>query len=100
MAKSTFNLPAPAPTITRPPAVSGLLAPTRFMRLVALVLFIAAAVLPFISASPYLISILTSAMIYIVLAMGLNVVVGLAGLGSARILVNECEQIGERRGLT
>ena len=44
MAKSTFNLPAPAPTITRPPAVSGLLAPTRFMRLVALVLFIAAAV--------------------------------------------------------
>ena len=80
MAKSTFNLPAPAPTITRPPAVSGLLAPTRFMRLVALVLFIAAAVLPFISASPYLISILTSAMIYIVLAMGLNVVVGYAGL--------------------
>ncbi len=80
MAKTTRRLEAPKPFLERPPAVSGLLAPERFMKVLALVLFIAAAVLPFISASPYLISILTSAMIYVVLAMGLNVVVGYAGL--------------------
>ena len=80
MAKTTWRLEAPKPFLERPPAVSGLLAPERFMKVLALVLFIAAAVLPFISASPYLISILTSAMIYVVLAMGLNVVVGYAGL--------------------
>lgn len=74
------RLQAPKPTIQRPPAVSGILAPERFMKLVALVLFVAALVLPFITATPYVISILTSAMIYIVLAMGLNVVVGYAGL--------------------
>lgn len=50
------------------------------MKLVGAVLFIGAAVLPFVTATPYIISILTSAMIYIVLAMGLNVVVGYAGL--------------------
>ena len=80
MAKTTWRLEAPKPFLERPPAVSGLLAPERFMKVLALVLFVAAAVLPFISASPYLISILTSAMIYVVLAMGLNVVVGYAGL--------------------
>ena len=80
MAKTTWRLEAPKPFLERPPAVSGLLAPERFMKVLALMLFIAAAVLPFISASPYLISILTSAMIYVVLAMGLNVVVGYAGL--------------------
>ncbi|WP_025135081.1 branched-chain amino acid ABC transporter permease [Leucobacter sp. PH1c] len=80
MAKTTWRLEAPKPFLERPPAVSGLLAPARFMQLLSLVLFVAAAVLPFISASPYLISILTSAMIYVVLAMGLNVVVGYAGL--------------------
>ena len=74
------RLAAPKPFIQRPAPVSGLLAPDRFMKLVGAVLFIAALVLPFISATPYLISILTSAMIYIVLAMGLNVVVGYAGL--------------------
>lgn len=81
MAKtSTPRLQAPKPTIERPPAISGILAPERFMKLVGLVLFVAAAVLPFITATPYIISILTSAFIYIVLAMGLNVVVGYAGL--------------------
>ncbi len=80
MATSTSRLPAPKPFIERPPAVTGLLAPERFMKLVALVLFVGALVLPFITATPYLISVLTSAMIYIVLAMGLNVVVGYAGL--------------------
>lgn len=81
MAKTKLHrLDVPKPFIERPPAVSGLLAPTRFMKLVGLVLFAAAAVLPFVTATPYIISILTSAMIYVVLAMGLNVVVGYAGL--------------------
>lgn len=80
MAQTTPRLQAPKPFIERPPAITGILAPERFMKLVGLVLFVAAAVLPFITATPYVISILTSAMIYIVLAMGLNVVVGYAGL--------------------
>lgn len=74
------RLVAPKPFLQRPAPVSGLLAPERFMKLVGLVLFIGALVLPFVTATPYIISILTSAMIYIVLAMGLNVVVGYAGL--------------------
>ena len=81
MAKASLHrLNVPKPFIERPPAITGLLAPERFMKIVGLVLFVAAAVLPFITATPYMISILTSAMIYIVLAMGLNVVVGYAGL--------------------
>lgn len=81
MAKSTTpRLQAPKPTIERPPAIRGLLAPDRFMKMLGLVLFIVAALLPFVTATPYIISILTSAFIYIVLAMGLNVVVGYAGL--------------------
>ena len=50
------------------------------MNLVGLVLFLFAFLLPFINATPYVISIGTSAMIYIMLAMGLNIVVGYAGL--------------------
>ena len=46
----------------------------------ALILFLGAALLPFVTVNTYIISILTSALIYIVLAMGLNVVVGYAGL--------------------
>ncbi|WP_336658762.1 branched-chain amino acid ABC transporter permease [Leucobacter sp. USHLN153] len=81
MAKSNAQrLQTPKPIIERPPAIKGVLAPERFMKLLGLVLFVAAAVLPFITATPYIISILTSAFIYIVLAMGLNVVVGYAGL--------------------
>ncbi|MGO4843258.1 branched-chain amino acid ABC transporter permease, partial [Rhizobiaceae sp. 2RAB30] len=38
------------------------------------------AVLPFIDASRYTMSIATSALIYVMLCMGLNVVVGYAGL--------------------
>lgn len=74
------RLQAPTPTMERPAPISGVLAPERFMKLLGLVLFVAAAALPFITATPYIISILTSAFIYIVLAMGLNVVVGYAGL--------------------
>ncbi len=76
----TPRLQAPKPTLERPPAIRGLLAPERFMKVLGIVLFAAAAILPFVTATPYIISILTSAFIYIVLAMGLNVVVGYAGL--------------------
>lgn len=79
MSEST-RISAPAPFIQRPPQPTGPLAPDTFMKSLAAVLFIAALVLPFIYATPYIISILTSAFIYIVLAMGLNVVVGYAGL--------------------
>lgn len=74
------RLKAPEPYFERPAPVTGILAPQTFMRTLALVLFIAAAMVPFITVNPYIISILTSALIYIVLAMGLNVVVGYAGL--------------------
>ncbi|MET1020068.1 MAG: branched-chain amino acid ABC transporter permease [Microterricola sp.] len=74
------RITAPVPMRERPPALSGLLAPKRFMSMLGLVLFLCALLLPFITASPYVISILTSAFIYVMIAMGLNVVVGYAGL--------------------
>ncbi|PPL19180.1 ABC transporter permease subunit [Microterricola pindariensis] len=74
------RITAPQPLFSRPRPLSGLLAPQRFMGLLGLALFIGALVLPFITASPYIISILTSAFIYVMIAMGLNVVVGYAGL--------------------
>lgn len=79
-AETTTRLTAPEPFLPRAPQPTGLLAPNTFMKTVGAVCFVAALVLPFISATPYIISILTSAFIYIVLAMGLNVVVGYAGL--------------------
>lgn len=75
-----IRLQAPAPTLERPTPRKGLLNPKTFMNLVGLVLFLFAFLLPFINATPYVISIGTSAMIYIMLAMGLNIVVGYAGL--------------------
>lgn len=80
MTIQSTRLTAPQPFLKRPPQPSGLLAPNKFMKTVGAILFVVALVLPFISATPYIISILTSAFIYIVLAMGLNVVVGYAGL--------------------
>ena len=71
---------APAPRLQRPAENPGLLHPRRFMRLVGIVLFVAALALPFINATPYVISIGTSAAIYLMLALGLNIVVGYAGL--------------------
>ncbi|MGV8913247.1 MAG: branched-chain amino acid ABC transporter permease [Rhodoglobus sp.] len=74
------RITAPAPITERPRPLTGMLAPKRFMTSLGLLLFILALALPFISASPYVISILTSAFIYVMIAMGLNVVVGYAGL--------------------
>lgn len=71
---------APAPINARPGKLSGILAPKQFMTSLGLLLFLGALALPFLSSSPYLISILTSAFIYVMIAMGLNVVVGYAGL--------------------
>lgn len=73
-------LEAPAPFVKRPEQNKGLLHPQRFMNMFGLIVFVAAMILPFVSATPYIISILTSALIYVMLAMGLNVVVGYAGL--------------------
>lgn len=74
------RITAPAPIAERPRPLTGMLAPKRFMTSLGLLLFILALALPFISASPYVISILTSGFIYVMIAMGLNVVVGYAGL--------------------
>lgn len=75
-----FRLTAPAAIHQRPGAPKGPLAPRTFMNLVGLALFVLCLALPFINATPYVISIGTSALIYIMLAMGLNIVVGYAGL--------------------
>lgn len=75
-----FRLPAPAPIHQRPAALTGPLAPGPFMRILGAVLFVLCLALPFINATPYVISIGTSALIYVMLAMGLNIVVGYAGL--------------------
>jgi len=48
--------------------------------LIALVFIVGVYALPFINSSNYLIQIMTTALIYVMLAMGLNVVVGFAGL--------------------
>ncbi|GAA4287942.1 branched-chain amino acid ABC transporter permease [Georgenia daeguensis] len=76
----TYRIQPPAPTRVRPAPARGLREPRRFMSAVGAVLLLLALALPFINASPYVISIGTSAFIYIMLAMGLNIVVGYAGL--------------------
>ncbi|KAB1662217.1 branched-chain amino acid ABC transporter permease [Pseudoclavibacter chungangensis] len=74
------RIQAPRPIHPRPEPRSGLLYPPRFMALLGLVVFLVALVLPFVNASQYMMSIGTQALIYIMLAMGLNIVVGYAGL--------------------
>lgn len=75
------SLRAPAPLFQRPQAPNGIFnSQAGFMRLLGLAAAIFVVSLPFINASPYIISIATGALIYIMLSMGLNVVVGYAGL--------------------
>ncbi|HML51777.1 MAG TPA: branched-chain amino acid ABC transporter permease [Propionicimonas sp.] len=50
------------------------------LNVLGIAVFILALAVPFITASPYVISILTAGLIYVMLALGLNVVVGYAGL--------------------
>jgi len=74
-------LRAPSPLFDRAPAPGGILTSNRgFLRALGGLCVVLLAVLPFLDASRYTISIATSALIYIMLAMGLNVVVGYAGL--------------------
>ncbi|MCD2442461.1 branched-chain amino acid ABC transporter permease [Agromyces sp. SYSU K20354] len=74
-------LRAPAPLFERPRAAGGIFDSQRgFMRALGGLVVVLVAVLPFLDASPYTISIATSALIYVMLCMGLNVVVGYAGL--------------------
>jgi branched-chain amino acid transport system permease protein len=74
-------LRAPAPLYERPQPPKGVFTSQRgFMRALGLVAVLLVAVLPFMDASRYTMSIATSALIYVMLCMGLNVVVGYAGL--------------------
>jgi branched-chain amino acid transport system permease protein len=73
-------LRAPAPLFERSRPASGPRSQAGFMRMLGLLGVVLLLALPFIDASAYTISIATSALIYIMLCMGLNVVVGYAGL--------------------
>ncbi|MGN7859216.1 branched-chain amino acid ABC transporter permease [Microbacterium sp. 22303] len=75
------KLRAPSPLFDRPSAPRGVLSSQQgFLRVLGGVCIVLLAVLPFIDASRYTMSIATSALIYVMLCMGLNVVVGYAGL--------------------
>jgi branched-chain amino acid transport system permease protein len=74
-------LRAPSPLFDRPDAPGGILTSNRgFLRALGVAAVVLLAVLPFLDASRYTMSIATSALIYVMLCMGLNVVVGYAGL--------------------
>ena len=74
-------LRAPSPLFDRPAPARGVFTSnTGFLRALGGLGVVLLAVLPFLDASRYTISIATSALIYVMLAMGLNVVVGYAGL--------------------
>ncbi|MDR1079320.1 MAG: branched-chain amino acid ABC transporter ATP-binding protein/permease, partial [Propionibacteriaceae bacterium] len=76
------RLPSPRPP-WRPPAAAARrrrLSPNGGRVWLGVALAVAVYALPVASASPYLIQIMTTALIYVMLAMGLNVVVGFAGL--------------------
>lgn len=74
-------LRAPAPQFERPRPPRGILnSQTGFMRALGALCIALVVILPFLDASRYTISIATSALIYVMLSMGLNVVVGYAGL--------------------
>ncbi|WP_309128294.1 branched-chain amino acid ABC transporter permease [Microbacterium sp.] len=85
MSRSTLTrdaaLRAPSPQFERPAAARGVFTSNSgFLRALGMLSIVLLAVLPFLDASRYTMSIATSALIYIMLCMGLNVVVGYAGL--------------------
>ncbi|MEJ6553723.1 branched-chain amino acid ABC transporter permease [Microbacterium esteraromaticum] len=85
MSRSAFRdraaLGAPSPLFDRPATPAGILSSnTGFLRALGAISVVLLIVLPFLDASRYTMSIATSALIYIMLCMGLNVVVGYAGL--------------------
>ena len=74
-------LRAPAPLFDRPrPATGVFTSQGGFLRALGVLAVVLLAMLPFLDASRYTMSIATSALIYVMLCMGLNVVVGYAGL--------------------
>ncbi|WP_407357726.1 branched-chain amino acid ABC transporter permease [Microbacterium sp. LTA6] len=74
-------LRAPSPLFDRQPAARGILSSQQgFLRALGGLCVVLLVVLPFLDASRYTMSIATSALIYVMLCMGLNVVVGYAGL--------------------
>lgn len=79
--RDSAALRAPSPLFDRPAAPAGILSSnTGFLRALGAISIVLLIVLPFLDASRYTMSIATSALIYIMLCMGLNVVVGYAGL--------------------
>ncbi|GAA4481566.1 branched-chain amino acid ABC transporter permease [Microbacterium panaciterrae] len=75
------KLRAPSALFDRPAPPRGVLTSQQgFLRALGGLCVVLLAVLPFIDASRYTMSIATSALIYVMLCMGLNVVVGYAGL--------------------
>lgn len=85
MSRSAFRdraaLRAPSLLFDRPAPPAGILSSnTGFLRALGAISIVLLLVLPFLDASRYTMSIATSALIYIMLCMGLNVVVGYAGL--------------------
>ncbi|MDR2348389.1 MAG: branched-chain amino acid ABC transporter permease, partial [Bifidobacteriaceae bacterium] len=76
-----WRLPAPMPKYVRVHVGSkGIFGPRRFMDVLGLALFLAAFCWPLVNPNAYYLSIGTSAAIFVMLASGLNVVVGYAGL--------------------
>ncbi|MDR0432983.1 MAG: hypothetical protein LBH48_06720 [Bifidobacteriaceae bacterium] len=71
---------APPPAFDRIETGAYILRPRVFMNILGAIFFVLALMLPFMTVNAYIISIATSAVIYIMLASGLNIVVGYAGL--------------------
>lgn len=81
LALKDVPLRAPAPLFDRSRPPRGVFtSQTGFLRALGGLAIVVLAILPFLDASRYTISIATSALIYVMLCMGLNVVVGYAGL--------------------
>ncbi|MGB3732485.1 branched-chain amino acid ABC transporter permease [Microbacterium sp.] len=79
--KTDAALRAPSPLFDRPAAPGGIFNSNRgFLRALGVLCVVLLVVLPFMDASRYTMSVATSALIYVMFAMGLNVVVGYAGL--------------------
>jgi branched-chain amino acid transport system permease protein len=65
---------------TRPPAARSLLVRVQQNRFLGLIGLAVAVLAPFVNATPYALSVMTSALLFVMLAVGLNIVVGYCGL--------------------
>ncbi len=82
MTSGTAHQPTPAAAARPEPPRDGRNLVTRFVdsRWLGPLAFALAALLPFITATPYALSVMTTAAIFVMLAVGLNIVVGYCGL--------------------